>query len=292
VRFAERPVRAFLRQRLGISAGARADEVEDALSVELDPLGVWGVGQRLLDARLAGAEARGAILAEIARGTLPPGVLGKPVVDRVVPIVEEIVRHAPAGESGSIDVRVALGAGRALSGTVAGVSGDVLRTVTYSRVSARHRLAAWVRLLALAAADPERPFAAETIGRVRADAEQGRVTIARLTRPADPLRELAVLVDLYDRGMREPLPLACLTSAAYVQGGEPAARAAWESTWNFDKEDSEPEHQLVLGGVLDFAELLAEPPRAGEDFGDPSRFGGYARRLWTGLLAHERLVEA
>ena len=43
-----------------------------------------------------------------------------------------------------------------------------------------------------------------------------------------------------------------------------AAGAAWESTWNFDREDREPEHQLVLGGVRTFDELLAEPPRADE----------------------------
>ena len=58
VRFAEHPVRAFLRQRLGISVGDFADEVEDALPVELDGLEQWGVGQRLLDARLAGVDGR------------------------------------------------------------------------------------------------------------------------------------------------------------------------------------------------------------------------------------------
>ena len=53
VRFVEHPVRAFLRQRLGISVGDFDDEVEDALPVELDALEQWGVGQRLLEARLA-----------------------------------------------------------------------------------------------------------------------------------------------------------------------------------------------------------------------------------------------
>ena len=86
VRFVEHPVRAFLRQRLGISVGDYADEVEDALPVELDALEQWGVGQRLLDARLAGvgrADARSRPRSRAAR--CRPGVLGEPVIDAVLP---------------------------------------------------------------------------------------------------------------------------------------------------------------------------------------------------------------
>jgi len=309
VRFVERPVRAFLRQRLGIGVGEYSDELDDALPVELDGLGTWGVGQRLLDARLAGAEGRTAVLAEIARGTLPPGVLGRPVVERVLPTVEEIVAQVPGGDAGSVDVKIALPGGRTLSGTVPGVGGDVLRSVTYSRVNARQRLAAWVRLLALTAAHPERPFEATTVGRAPADSD-ARVTIARIP-PLDPdpairralaLDHLGVLLDLYDRGMREPPPLAGLASAAYAAaaraGEDPVAagRAAWESGHVFDSEDREPEHQLVLGGVRTFAELLSEPARAGEsgpwwDASETRRFGRWARRLWDGLLGCEQVVQ-
>ncbi len=308
VRFTAHPVRAFLRQRLGFSVADYSEEIEDGLSVELDGLGKWSVGQRMLDAMLAGVEGRTTVLAEIARGGLPPGVLGRPVIEDVFPTVERIVAEAEAviadlAPPGSVDVRVALAGGRTLSGTVPGVSGDVLRTVTYSRVAAKHRLAAWVRLLVLTAAHPERPFSAVTVG--RADG-RGGVAIVRI----DPLGadaaarrqtatdHLTTLMDLYDRGMREPLPLYCKTSAAYAEaagaGGNPvtAGRSEWKSAWNFDNEDSDLEHQLVLGGVLAFDELLVQVPRpdeAGDGWAmtETTRLGRLARRLWDGLLGCE-----
>ena len=98
------------------------------------------------------------MLAEIARGTLPPGVLGRPVIERVQPVVEEIVAHVPDGRrADSVDVKVALPDGRTLSGTVPGVGGDVLRTVNYARVSPR---APARRLGAAARADGGAPRAA------------------------------------------------------------------------------------------------------------------------------------
>jgi exodeoxyribonuclease V gamma subunit len=101
-------------------------------------------------------------------------------------------------------------------------------------------------------------------------------------------------VDLYDRGMREPLPLYCRTSAAYASGGDRAARAEWTSEWNYTKEDAEREHVLVLGGVRSFDELLEAAPRSDEngdgwDGSEPYRFGRCARRLWDGLLAVEEI---
>jgi len=310
VRFVEHPVRAFLRQRLGISLRGGADEIADGLPVELDGLGRWGVGQRLLGARLDGVDSRDAALAEIARGLLPPVALGAPVIHGVFPIVEAIVDAAeaiaPGGGSGEpVDVRVDLPDGRRLSGTVAGLTGDVLLITTYSRVAAKHRLAAWVRLLALLAAHPDRELTAATVGRGqgRDDVRTAVVGVAGEDSQARrdlAVTELAALIDLRDRGLREPLPLFCQTSAAYAeavcagQDAELAGRRAWESEWNFDHEDREPEHQLVLGGELPFARLLELPPRLGEDGAgwpadEPTRFGRLARRLWDGLLACEQV---
>ena len=297
VRFAEHPVRAFLRQRLGIMLGDFDDEVGDALTVELDHLEQWGVGTRLLEGRLAGADMDACVAAEVARGLLPPGRLGTPVIERLRPAVEELAGYAlrlGEGTSRSADVKLALADGRILSGTVPGIHGDLLRVVQYSRVAPKHRIALWVRWLALSAAHPDRRIQAVLMGRARAGA-QGAVTICRL--PAvgaeAALAQLDVLLDLHRRGLREPLPLACAASAAYARGGEDPARKAWESDWNFPKEDVELEHQLAFGGVLGFDELLAFAPRAGEDFEpeEPTRFGRLSRRLWSGLLSVEELAE-
>ncbi len=309
-RFVEHPVRAFLRQRLGISVRESLDEVQDALPVELDGLQAWGVGQRLLEGLLAGAELAACVRAELARGSLPPGKLADPIIARVGPIVTQIAAEAQqhgSGPSVSLDVNLRLPDGRVLAGTVPGVYGETIRRASYSKVRPKDRIAAWVRLLALSATRPERSFESAVIGRARAEAYRATaVTVAHIPplhaapaeRGALALHHLGALIELYDRGMREVLPIACQSSAAYAHAAsdgsdaEAAATKAWESEFRFDKEDREPEHVLVYGRPVAFAQLIA-PPRADEQ-GDGwtderSRFGRYARRLWDELLAREGL---
>jgi len=314
--FAGRPVRAFLRQRLGISVAGGDDEIDDALPVELDGLAKWAVGQRLLEQVLQGTELDEAIAAERARGSLPPGTLADAVIGEVRPVVQTLGACATEvlgerGALGSADVRLDLPGGRLLSGTVPGVSGDRMLAVAYSRVDPRHRLATWVRWLALTASRPDTPVTAFTIGRARQGAPQrADVTIVGLAPPLGPSRErrafalghLATLVDLYDRGMREALPLACRTSAAWARGadrGRDAAEQAarqWESGFRFHGEDREPEHTLAFGGEAPFDLLLEAAPREDEqgegwDAEEPTRLGRYARRLWAGPLACEEFED-
>jgi exodeoxyribonuclease V gamma subunit len=313
VAFVQHPVKAFLRQRLGVDLGDYHDDVLDALPIELDGLQRWAVGQRLLEARLAGADMTACREAELARGHLPPGELGATELDgiahaagRIAAAAAQVVDGA-APETGEVDLALA---GFTLSGTVGDVFGDVLRSVTYSRVAAKHRLAAWVRLLALTASSPERPLRVATVGSGRrgalCHASLGPLGPDAATRRDVATGQLALLVDLYRRGLREPLPLYCKTSAAYA--GAPGAgkdavaeaRKEWETRWwdgnRWSGEDEELEHQLVLGGVRDFAEVLAPVPADGEAGSgwpdEPTRFGRYARRLWDGVLAHEEVSEA
>ena len=315
-RFVQHPARAFLRQRLGVSLADFSDEIVNSLPIELDALEAWGVGERLLRSRLAGESADAAIAAERARGAVPPGVLADAVLTSAATDVEAILIEAQAvltrtTELDSVDVKVELADGRAISGTVGGLVNQTVQTVAYSRLGPKHRLAAWVRVLALTAAHPAQPFEAVTIGRRRSAANwRTTVSIAHIPPLGDTQdarrdaahAHLAALLDLFDRGMREPPPLACATSAAYAAaalGGRNAAAAGgkeWESEFNRDREDKELEHQLLLGGVLAFDDLLSEPPPADEGGKgwpqtDATRFGRWALRLWTGLLSAEELSD-
>jgi exodeoxyribonuclease V gamma subunit len=302
VAFVQHPTRAFLRQRLGLSLRVDDDRPVDALPVELDGLGVWSIGDRLLTALLAGGDTDTVCAAEIARGLLPPGALGQQVLERARDKAVAIAAEARAvadGPRSSLDVDVGLADGRRLVGTVPDLVAGVLRTTTFSKLSPKARLAAWVRYLAAVASHPDLALGSATVGwggkepLVVRLPSLGPTPEERLGRAVDLL---AILVDLRDRGLRGPLPLFTDTSHRYataVRSGrqdprEDAARF-WTSEYNWDKEDRDPEHLLVLGGQRSFDEVFAIAPDADEvgpgwAEDEPSRFGRLARRLWDPLL--------
>jgi exodeoxyribonuclease V gamma subunit len=303
-RFLEHPVRGLLRQRLGLATPGEQEEGDDAIPVEVDPLALWAVGDRMLRAGLAGVGRDDAVRAERLRGELPPGALGDAVVAPVADEVEVLVDRTAglrAGDARAVDVAVDLPDGVRLAGTVPGVHEDRVVRVEYSRLGARHRLRAWVQLLALVAARPDREWCAATVGRGR---DAGRPVMSALTAPsqAEARQLLAALVLLRRRGLCEPLPLAPKTSCAYAElrgrGSPPAAavtRAAGE--WRRERRDgssfgdfADPEHLRVWGEV-ELRDLAASrPTRADEAFEDePHLFGQLARQVWSPLLAHEVL---
>lgn len=304
VRFVEHPVKAFLRQRLGVTVRGERTEPGDAIALELDALERWQVGDRLLDALRSGAPEDDCVRAELARGSLPPGVLGGHLLESLLPDVRALVAAAadPPGETVLVDVTAVAG-GVVVAGTV-GVVGHEVRSVTYSKLGPKHRIGAWVRLLALSAARPERPWQARAIGR----ADRGRgVAVSQLGplgdspagREAAATAALSAIVDLYLRGMREPLPLALKTSAAWAgaararRDGASTARSKWVTGFGavFPSEDDDPAHRLVFGGRRSWEDVVAIAPLGDEEgpgWGDdPSRAGRLAWRLWADLLAAE-----
>ena len=313
-RFLRDPVRVFLRERLGVSLWDRAREYEDAIPIDPDALAKWGIAERILRARLDGASWDECEKAEIARGALPPASLADPVLEEMKYDIEELVlagQHLSDQPPTSLDVHVDLPGLPSVVGTVAGVRGDIIPMVTYRRMQPALRMSAWLRLLTLSAMYPEVSFQTQTIGRTPKGARHA-VAVATVG-PLDPnpgtrrdvaQTHLTVLVDLFRRGMREPLPLSCKTSAAYAAdralGREPgeaaqSARKEWESRNDWDNENRDKEQRFVLGEELSFVDMIALTggPVPGEgielDPPEPHRFGACARTLWDGLLAFESL---
>jgi len=294
----QRPARGFLRQRLDVALRYEEAEPSDSLAVELDNLELWSIGDRLLGDRLAGAEAETCRQAEWRRGVLPPGALGERTLTRVLGEVEPLVARTAdlrLPERRTVDVAVGFGEGRELRGTVPGVHGTCLVTIGYSKLAAGPRLRAWILLVALAATEPGVAWTAVTVGRGRA-ANPMQSTLGPLD--AELARDvLAQLVDLHDRALREPLPVSLKATAAYadvrhsgydVTEAVVKARRAW-ATDRFPGEQEDSAHVQVWGSGAPIERLLSAVPAADERwFGEPSRFGELARRLWTPLLASEQ----
>ncbi len=294
------PARGFLRQRLQVAETRGEDEPADALPIELDALDLWAVGDRLLDERMSGLDPVACIALEQRRGTLPPGPLGNACLEKVGPLVDELLRaSAPerAHESESHDVDAPLADGTRLTGTVGDVRGDVLLTVTYSKLAAKQKLRAWVDLVALSLTRPDVDWRAVVIG--RGNKGPMRSVFGPLP-PADAAAALEELVALYRAGLRSLLPLPVKTAAqyAFLRGrgtGAPAARVGAENEWvsgKFPGEQADAEHVLVYGDEAPFTILTTPPPEPGEGGSgwhadETDRFGLLARRLWARLLDAE-----
>ena len=313
--FVEHPVRAFLRRRLGLYLSDPNDQLEDALSIDLDALEQWGVGDRLLQARLAGTDPDRAAAAERARGLLPPGQLADKVLDDIQDEVHHLAAAVAAlgfepGPADSLDIHLDMPGGCSLIGTVANRRGGAILVCTYSRLGPRHRIGAWVRFLALSAARPELDATVLTVGRGRGGQPPQIARLGQLAATPDQrrfraLQELAIVVDLYNRGLRAPLPLFCKTSAAWAEARHRSddmdtafnvAQDEWADR-NVPGEMSDPEHRYVWVEDFDLGDVMKEPPAPDErgpgwPASERSRFARLACRLWYPLLAHERIEAA
>jgi len=293
VRFFKHPVKEFLRRRLDLALPDDGEEVSDGLPVELDGLGQWAVGDRMLRDLLAGHDRARVLGKEWRRGALPPGQLGwrlaGDIVDKAIPVADSAESVKQGRTVDALDVDVDLGGDRRLRGTVTDMYGDRIIKVTYSRMGPKQLLDVWIPLLALCAARPGRPWTAGTIARAK--------PVARATfKPVDEANSLlADLVTLYDAGMREPLPLPLKTCAAWARHHQRPKQAWFKANEAWAKDRFAPErddhsHVRIWGRTSDLDTLLALPPRPGEEWGDQdTRLGALACRLWTPIL--ERVID-
>ena len=290
--FFKDPVKGFFRA-LDCTLPWDVDGIEDEMPVDIDPLESWVVGDRMLHDMLRGMDRRVAMNAEWRRGTLPPQRLGwrkAEAISQAAARLADTARSHQRVQPRAYDVAVDLGAERRFTGTVNRVFENRIVAVSYSRLAAKHKLQAWISLVALAAGHPGGDWAATCVGRGSNDT----IEVCALGAPPDPVTVLRDLVRIFDAGRREPLPLPLKTSYAWAErrhrGRDPVKYASgkWESNNFHDGEDSEPAHVRVWGFKAPFDVLLGPPEPDLHMPGEDTRLGALAARLWLPLLDAER----
>ena len=292
IRFFQHPARTLLRLRAKLYLAEDDDVAIEQIPIAPDGLDTWGIGNRLLQRHLDGIALSRLAGAEWRRGDLPPRELGAKTLR---PIGQEVTSLAAtaepylAGERTALDVDIHV-EGRTLTGTVAAVHENRIVTVLYSWLGPKHRLQAWIQLLALTAMAPEVGWQAVTIGR-------GGRSILGPVGDTFARRVLDDLIILYDLGRNEPLPFAPKTSAQYARirmedKSVTALQGVLEREWRGDrKRNGERDADYARFFPESVTELLAARSRA-EDvrppLGEPSRFGSIARRVWQPLLSCEQ----
>lgn len=212
-----RPVAALLRQRARVSLRDRADEPDpDEIPVTWNALDTWHSRNRILTLLQDGHSLADAQGAEWRRGTAPPLRLGTELLSKVGHEAMEIHRNAedlqaPIERIG-IDLDLTRQARRLprLVGTVS-VRGDAIVRVVAGRINPGHRIDAWIQLLALATAHPERVWRAQLIGHKDS---------AALRSPDTAPAQLAYILDRYLTGLTGPLPLPPLLAYAAADGAD------------------------------------------------------------------------
>jgi exodeoxyribonuclease V gamma subunit len=287
VRFYNHPIRALIYDRAGLWISKPDETPDEQIPVSLSGLDAWSIGERLLRLRLSGHEPELLIDAEWRRGYLPPRALGQRSIKDIGEQVEELVQTAEpflTDQPAPYEVFADLGNVR-LTGTVSGVVGDSVVRVSYSKLAAKHRLQAWLELLALTVHDPSRPWQAVTIGR-GAWSQLGAVDATWAS------KVLADLIDLRATGLREPIPFSPKTSAEYAalryRDRQPALyRRQLDKLWAQDRDEA---YEGFFGASFD--SVLAQSSISCEERGnlaEPSRFGTLARRVFQPLLSVENL---
>lgn len=317
VRFLDKPVKGYLRHRLGISLREADDPLDDLLPVEMSGLPEWQVGTRLLAGAVEGRLDRW-LAAERSRGTLPAGQIGVAKVDEIVASVQVIAAKAneqcgellaqPA-EPVEVDLRVG---DLHLVGAIENVKPDLLAVLDYGRPKPKRLLKLWLPWVALHAMGRGRTGLMVTRGKKPSSRNVKHPEVARLCHLDEPLSRsdalarLEVMAELFRAGHERPLPLFSDTSGLFVgelsrgrsraQALGKADRDAWlcGSSWSGNQwgDSLEPETLQVFGRIS-FDELLAiepEPHETGPGWHDdePTRFGRLALRMWQPIIADSR----
>ncbi|MGD0881370.1 MAG: exodeoxyribonuclease V subunit gamma [Acidimicrobiales bacterium] len=298
-RFLADPVGTFVRMTLQASLPKAADEFEDTLPVEPGGLETHRVGRDLLESRLHGVDDAAWRRVERAKGTLPPGVLEDRMLDGLSDEVDSILAEASArgvrsGDPELREVDVTLGDGTRIVGVVPlqlDPSAPGPGRIEFARPKDTHRLRAWLDLMVLVASEPLIPWRSVVVTRPPSrDKPLQAVELVAAGAAEDPapmaIDALELAVDLYRRGLREPLPLFASYSPSLHAGGP--ADGEWKG--HDGRGDAHAPAVRLAFGDIDVDELEDLEPMDRDPVGRGGRAERYAHHLWGTVDSTTRAV--
>ncbi len=304
LRFLRCPVQHFVERRLDVRFPREADSPAGILAANLEPLEVYSLGDDLLTLLCTAAGVDDAVRVwnqlNARTGAVPAARIGAHEQRRIELQVRDL--HAQCEDAGvsfidpgsTVAIDVAAGDGTRVVGSVqtrldtSGGAADGPALVRFVKRRPEHGLAVWLELAALTLMHPERPWRG-VVG-TRASSGQRSVDGLRIGKvqvtghaltSADPASAaqmaLDTVVDLYRRGMCEPLPL--LRKLSEQVFANPDSRLEWP-----DEHANEAE-MLVYGGhsasgLRQLDVLDRDPAGSATD-----RLGLYAEYLFGTLAA-------
>jgi exodeoxyribonuclease V gamma subunit len=289
------PARTLLRVRAGLSLGDER-RTEDSIPIQPDALARWQIGNRVLAGLRAGHEEAAVERAEWLRGEVPPFRLGTDLLSGILAEAQRSVGAIPRERSTpdlhDLDLAISVpGRGTVpLVGRVTTQDHEIV-TVEFSTLQPRQRLVAWLRLLALAAAEPG-PWRARVIGK-------GRTAVYSAPPPIQARRLLGNYLALYSLGLSRPLPALPRIGSEWAamrasrqdpldpRKGLPRLR----ERWRYETENDRAWRELfrfpeVLGLGLDDLGLPSTG-LPGADAAERTLVGALASSIWSPLQACE-----
>jgi exodeoxyribonuclease V gamma subunit len=216
VRFWKSPPKYLLNRRLGIYLGKDQVELGAREPLDIDALDRWKIGDPLIEHCLAGIAPVESERLLRGRGALPLGAWGRTVLDDCRLQADAIASTTRACREGEalepLELRVPLGGGGLLTGTLDCRFPGGRVEHTFSQTSAKRVLTLWIRHLAQCAAGVTEPSALVT----HVKDKPPRVETFRPLERAEARAYLDDLVAHFVDGQLRPLRFMPLTSHAYA----------------------------------------------------------------------------
>lgn len=270
----------FLQQRAHLTLG-ESDPPSEDLPIELDALQRWAIGDRLLSRLRSGHSVAAAQHAEWLRGDLPPGQLGRRVLEGVTAQAVRVAQDAAAFDDAPhryhlIDLALD---GLRLTGRGA-TRGDITVAAHFGRPNPRHQASSWLEALALTVT-LERPVDALILGGGR----RLRLSAPDPDRARSVLSGLATLaVDGRERVLPVPPRVSRLWAECRARNADPLADRSLRKTWDYDRDET---WDAVLGaGTKPWEETADGTPWAQR--GERSLLGSLAALVWRPIVEADR----